>query len=156
MYFCGCKRKNKIERKEFLKGMKQLKCNSMFELTLKFQNVPFLLEEWTIKEEQDLFSFIFSFIKGEENVKYISTFQVVKFLENIKEYGDYFFLENFVEFLNFEKRKGINLDQFKLFVNFSYYVKHDFSNYNLDDGWPILYDDFVTFVKNKSKMDIIE
>ena len=156
MYFCKCKKKMILTRNEFFDGMIHFKSDSIKKLTYQLNHIQTIIDDWTIGEEQNLFSFIFHFLKGNEKSKYLSTFQVVKFLQNAKDFGDYYYLNSFIEFLNSEKRIGINLDQFKLFVNFSYYIKPDLSNYSITDGWPILYDDFVSFLKKKTEMEIFE
>jgi hypothetical protein len=93
---------------------------------------------------------MFNIFKVNNIQRYIPVTLATKILLIINKVLPFKFINNFIEYLsNFEKKiKCINLDQWKILIDFSYLIKDDLSNYDPNDSWPSLYDDFVEWLKD--------
>jgi DCN1-like protein 4/5 len=46
--------------------------------------------------------------------------------------------------------RGLNSDQWRNFISFSFCIRIDFSNYDANDAWPSIYDEYVEWVRKKN------
>ena len=99
------------------------------------------------------FSFCFQFLKETNHQKSLNIQIVSSVLKSIMGNNRSSFTDSFTKFLSNSKIKCLNLDQFRMFVDFSCIIKPDFSNYDTNDAWPTVYDDYVDFMKNNEMMD---
>ncbi|KAI9363470.1 Cullin binding-domain-containing protein [Zopfochytrium polystomum] len=65
--------------------------------------------------------------------------------------GRYKFLDDWTEFLTTNHKKAISKDTWNLFLDFVNAFKDDFSSHEDDGAWPVLIDDFVTYMKEKEQ-----
>jgi DCN1-like protein 4/5 len=57
---------------------------------------------------------------------------------------------NFIRFMRLQNDfTGMNLDQWNLFYLFNQTITLDFDNYDPNSAWPVMIDDFVSFMKSE-------
>lgn len=66
--------------------------------------------------------------------------------------GRYSLLEEWCVYVQDQYKKPINKDTWEQFLEFTCVVKSDLSNYEVDSSWPVLIDDFTSYMKSKNKM----
>jgi len=59
------------------------------------------------------------------------------------------FTFTFCQFLNEAAHRGLNADQWRNFLTFSSCIRPDFANYDVNDAWPTLYDEYVEWLRRK-------
>lgn len=62
--------------------------------------------------------------------------------------------ESFVDYMsNYQTTyKAMNMDQWSMFLAFNKAINIDFDEYDMDGAWPLVLDDFVTFMRQKKKV----
>jgi len=123
---------------------------------LKVQDLPSLrstllkLEKETQSQSplfNELYKFGFTFCCEGNNKKSVDIETAASMLELVLPNGPH--TKNFGEFLRqSQSYKVINKDQWNCFLEFSRNVKKDLSNYDDNEAWPLLIDEFVDFVRS--------
>jgi hypothetical protein len=113
-----------------------------------------IIEEWTIEDVKEFFGFCFQYLKDSINQKSLETDIVCLVLKNIMGESRSSFTHSFTKFLESSSIKCLNLDQFKMFVDFSCIVRPDFSNYDPKDAWPTVFDDYVDYMREHEFMEV--
>jgi len=94
----------------------------------------------------DLYKYAFTFCCDKNNKKSVDMETAATMIELILPKGPH--TQKFLEFLKQTKSyKVINKDQWLCFLEFSRNVKGDLSNYDDNEAWPLLIDEYVEFVR---------
>eukprot|EP00742_Colponemidia_sp_Colp-10_P002929 GILJ01003126.1.p1 GENE.GILJ01003126.1~~GILJ01003126.1.p1 ORF type:complete len:239 (+),score=19.82 GILJ01003126.1:59-775(+) len=143
---CGAKRSGIFEKAEFLEGLRKINVFTLPDLKASLDSLRAEVRDGTTPAYRDFFRFSFQ-ISREENEKTLDLETTCGLLNIVM--GDRFpHNQLFQDFLQQSSTKRVNLDQWTNFLELCKLVKPDFSNYDPEGAWPLLLDDFATYVKN--------
>lgn len=154
MFHLKCQSQKYILHREWTFGLQDIECDSIDKIQFFLSTTEDRVESFTIGEFKDFFVFIFKFLLKTETQRVIDVTTLSKILICIMGNDKSPFTDSFCKFIQ-ENVKTLNIDQWKMFVEFSNNIKKDFSNYDSNDAWPLLYDNYVDWVKRNYEMDII-
>jgi len=147
-YKLKCKTLGEIKRIEFVDGYTAAGCDTIEKIKGDMGGVREMLKD-KIKF-RDFYRWLFDFIKEEPDRKSVDLEPAVEFLKCVLPL--HFPLCNeFLEFLKTQKLKTVSSDVWNQLYEFARDIKPDLSNYEVDGAWPVLFDDFVTYVQDKKK-----
>jgi len=145
-YCMGSKVPNVVTRAEWTRAFCMLRCDTVekakrrllhYQLSLKRNRSVFL----------NYFNYVFNCINTRA-LKCIDIHLVQRAL--IAVVGTHSpFTFSFCHFLNETVYRGLNSDQWRNFLSFSLSIRVDFSNYDINDAWPSIYDEYVDWVRTK-------
>jgi hypothetical protein len=149
-----------IHRGEWMDYLFQVKCDNLQQLREHItQNAKDGMQYWTTEDMKRFFTFLFFYLRENEQSRSLDTEIAARAIDGAVLKGGLpgnsrvaFFARTFCMFL-YEKRfnfRCLNMDQWKIFVDFSRTIAADFSNFDLTDAWPTVYDDYVEWVKEKT------
>ncbi|KAG6551944.1 hypothetical protein Mapa_006561 [Marchantia paleacea] len=129
---------------EWRKGLKAMRVDSLEKLK---KALPVLQQEvanlYTFKE---FYTFSFQYCLTEPRQKTLDLETACQMLELVL--GPRPHLSNFVQFLQEQTEyKAMNLDQWNAFLRFCDEIKPDLSNYDENQAWPLLLDNFVEWAR---------
>lgn len=143
----GAQRMGFFSCHEFERGFRSLKATSLDKLK---KALPLVEEE--LKDPdifQDFLEFAFKFCLTEPRQKIIDVDTAVQMLNLTLKGSPH--LEPFLEFLQAQTDyKTINLDQWQGFGRFVHEVKPDCSNYDENQAWPLLMDNYVEWRRERN------
>jgi len=144
----NCKTVWEISRNEFMNGFTIQGCCSLEQIKTKGK-------EWysEIKSNDQQFkkfyNFVFDYLKEDKTVLLIDEAIVLwNIVLKEKKWGLY---KDWLEFLGAEKKKSISRDVWQQLWHFMAAYPHDLKEYDPSSSWPIIYDDFVDWIKDKEK-----
>ncbi|KAL0484386.1 RALGPS1 [Acrasis kona] len=148
-----------IHRGEWTEYLFKIECDTLEQLHYYIKSSAMHgMKNWTVEQKKNFFTFMFKYVIGPNQTRYIDTTMAAKLLCNVvalttcpKMSRFSICFANFL-FKNVSVHKCINLDQWKVFVDFSTFINEDCSNFDSNDAWPIIYDDFVEWMQ-KGKSD---
>ncbi|KAG2393000.1 hypothetical protein C9374_009577 [Naegleria lovaniensis] len=134
-----------ISRSEWIFGMFNLRCDSIDKLRFKINQVTEESLSWNSEQMKNLFTVSFKFLRDSEKSRSIDA-HVAAYALRVLMTGRSPFTETFSDFLISADNpiKSINLDQWKIFVDFSANIAPNLSNYDSNDAWPSLYDIYIS------------
>ncbi|KAF0980818.1 hypothetical protein FDP41_013301 [Naegleria fowleri] len=134
-----------ISRSEWIFGMFNLRCDSIDKLRYKINQVTEESYLWNSEQMKNLFTVSFKFLRDSEKSRSIDA-HVAAYALRVLMTGRSPFTETFSDFLVSADNpiKSINLDQWKIFVDFSANIAPNLSNYDSNDAWPSLYDIYIS------------
>ncbi len=149
-----------IHRGEWTDFMFEHKCDTIQQLREHIKmSAKDGMQFWTTEDMKHFFAFLFKYLRDADTSRALETEIAARALYGAITIGGIhcdskmaFFARTFCQFL-FEKRfvfKCLNMDQWKIFIDFSRTIAADFSNFDLADAWPTMYDDYVEWVKLKT------
>jgi len=133
-------------RDEFVGGMERLK---LYDLQGLKSHLTKTEKEVRLSPPlfADLYKFAFGFCCDANNKKSIDTETAAAMVELLLPKGPH--TEKFCEFLRQSgKYKVINKDQWSCFLEFTRNVQGDLSNYDTNEAWPLLIDEFVEYIRS--------
>lgn len=133
-----------FQKEEFVQGMSNLK---VYDLVALRSAISKLEKEASSNQESfnELYKYAFGFCCDTNNRKSIDIESAASMLELVLPHGPH--TKKFSEFLRKASTyKVINKDQWNCFLEFSRNVKADLSNYDNNEAWPLLIDEFVDFL----------
>eukprot|EP01098_Paradermamoeba_levis_P010546 TRINITY_DN4436_c0_g1_i1.p1 TRINITY_DN4436_c0_g1~~TRINITY_DN4436_c0_g1_i1.p1 ORF type:complete len:246 (-),score=70.80 TRINITY_DN4436_c0_g1_i1:80-787(-) len=139
-------------KEEFTKGLLKMGAHTIEEITAALPSLRNELNDPVKFKEIYRFSFLFT--KGTQKSLEIQLAQnLLAMVMKGKPHVD-----SFVTFLGEQKSyRVLNIDQWMLFPDFSTQIDVQLKNYSLDAAWPVLYDEYVEWLKQQkkiTKMDI--
>jgi DCN1-like protein 1/2 len=141
--------KNVLEftKSEFVEGFKTLKIDTVAALKEKVPQLRSDLTEPTAFKEFYIFLFDYGKPSNQKcmEVEMACELWSVIFKERFK------LLDLWIRFIKEQGVKGISKDQWNLLLEFSRTVKPDLSNYDSEGAWPVIYDDFVDYIRASKK-----
>jgi len=147
----GAKKMGFFEKPEFVSGLEKLSCDTVEKVKLKLQDLKKLLSDDVKFKEIYKWSFNFAKEPTQRAIESELAAGLLKLLMKERK-GKFPHCEEFCEYLTTtSKFKVINMDHWMSFYQFNNLVKPDFSNFNAEDAWPTMFDDFVEWRKNKGK-----
>jgi hypothetical protein len=137
---------NCFSREVFIKGLIPLLDN-----TEKLVRALNELEDFAHANVEKIFLFAFYLFKDNEHQKLISFPEAVETMCTLIGHLPHTY--KFASFLKSQTHyKGINFDQWQMLLLFNKSVKHDYTDYDINDAWPVMIDDFVLYsTRNESK-----
>jgi len=143
-----------FSKKEWIKGLSDLQCDSIVKLRSKIDSLRSQLYDATTFKNVYRYSFDFSKDKDQRSMD-IETAQAMLRLLLGKQWPLH---KHFDAFLSQSKYKVINKDQWCNVLEFSRSVNADLSNYDEDGAWPVLLDEFVDWYRRNvlAKMSSID
>ncbi|CAG9319595.1 unnamed protein product [Blepharisma stoltei] len=96
---------------------------------------------------RNFFRLVFDLTK-EPGARNIDANDVIWFL-NLLLTPHFRWMPRFIEFLGTKQQKFLNLDQWMGILEFWKKNPNSFDNYNPEDPWPVLIDEFVTWTRQK-------
>jgi hypothetical protein len=162
----GSATKLSIHRGEWIDYLFQVNCDTIQQLREHIkENAHNGMRFWSNEEIKKFFIFLFKYLRENENSRSLDTEVAARALDGTicrdivnrnSRLG--YFARTFCKFL-YEKRnvfKCLNLDQWKIFVDFSGTIAADFSNFDVSDAWPTMYDDYVEWARSKMYTNLIK
>jgi len=141
-------------KKEWLKGLSELQCDSIVKLRSKIDSLRSqLFDPLTFK---NVYRFAFDFSKDKDQRSMdIETARAMLNLLLGKQWPMFPYFDQFIEQ---SKYKVINKDQWCNVLEFSRSVSPDLSNYDEDGAWPVLLDEFVDWYRRNvlSKHSVVD
>jgi DCN1-like protein 4/5 len=130
-------------RKEWLKGLQDLQCDSIAKIRSKLDSMRSQLYDPTTFKAVFRYSFDFSKDKDQRSMD-IETCRGMLSLLLGKSWPMH---SGFDQFIEQSKYKVMNKDQWCNVLEFSRSVNPDLSNYDEDGAWPVLLDEFVDWYR---------
>ena len=124
--------------------MNQIRCDSIEKLKTKCKNFKDELED--PNSFKQFYQFLFRYVK-EEGSRNLSVEEATMLWE-LSLSNRFKKLNEWLEFIK-KENKPITKDLWNQFLFFVRTVKDDFSDYDPDDAWPLMIDDFVESMKSK-------
>ncbi|XP_042901219.1 DCN1-like protein 4 isoform X2 [Parasteatoda tepidariorum] len=126
-------------KSEWLRGLKDLECDSIAKIRNKIDYLRSLLNDPVIFKSLYRYAYDFARDKDQRSMD-IETAKAMLQLLLGRQWPMY---SSFHQFLEQSKYKVINKDQWCNVLEFSRFIKPDLSNYDEDGAWPVLLDEFV-------------
>ena len=140
----------RFTRTEFVQGCKSLKADSIKAIQSRF---PELRQE--VKSEtkfKDLYRFTFNFgLDSEGGQRTLPCDIAIPLWRLVFENNKPPLLERWCDFLVANQTRGISRDTWQMFLNFTEVIGDNLDNYDDNEAWPSLFDDFVDYEREKMK-----
>jgi hypothetical protein len=129
-------------REEFVEGLLKLNCTTLQELKKNLSRLKKDLDNTTTLTQ--IYEYAFFFAKDDPSQKFLPI-ETAKQLLNTLLAKKYPIIKEFIRFLERENNEYnvINYDQWRMLLKFSLEIRPDLSNYNPNDAWPVMIDEFV-------------
>ena len=157
VYKCGAKQMEFITEKEYIQGIKALKCNTLAEVKNKILNIRGDLLDIHSEDFRNFYNFLFDLnIPGTEQEKKKKSIS----LDIIEVYFNSLFCSQFPiakEFLQYlgEKKVGLKWDEWRMFLDFIQNMGTSFpKDYNMAEYYPIIVDEFYLWYCKKHGIKI--
>eukprot|EP01103_Thecamoeba_quadrilineata_P005021 TRINITY_DN14877_c0_g1_i1.p1 TRINITY_DN14877_c0_g1~~TRINITY_DN14877_c0_g1_i1.p1 ORF type:complete len:275 (+),score=51.90 TRINITY_DN14877_c0_g1_i1:52-876(+) len=139
-----------FSKQEFIRGFQKLRIDSLAKIKSQIKVMQDELEDQ--EKFREIYRFAFSYAK-EKGQKVVDIQTASLFLHLFLGGEKYPHTANFIKFLQEENThwKGINADQWMVFLEFSRTVAPDLSNYDEESAWPVIYDEFVEWSRAQTK-----
>jgi len=147
-YKLKCKVLGEIKRTEFVDGYTSAGCDTIDKIKADMNTVREMLKDKV--KFRDFYRWLFDFIKEEPDRKSVDLDPAVEFLKCVLP-PHFPLCSEFLDFIKTQKVKTVSSDVWNQLFEFARDIKSDLSNYETDGAWPVLFDDFVTFVQEKKK-----
>jgi len=133
-------------RQEFKTGLTDLNADTLEKIREQFKTMERELTDPVKFKEVYKFAFTFAKEKEQKSLNVDMAKELLRLLM-----GDrYPHTKNFIEFLGQASFKAINLDQWLNFLEFNKAVAPDLKNYDENGAWPVMFDEFVDYVRKKN------
>eukprot|EP00472_Partenskyella_glossopodia_P013797 CAMPEP_0197521596 /NCGR_PEP_ID=MMETSP1318-20131121/6848_1 /TAXON_ID=552666 /ORGANISM="Partenskyella glossopodia, Strain RCC365" /LENGTH=220 /DNA_ID=CAMNT_0043073653 /DNA_START=191 /DNA_END=850 /DNA_ORIENTATION=- len=128
-----------IEEKEFVHKLSEAGVDSMAKV--KAWGKTILKELDTEDGYKEFYKWMFGYLKEDSKRKTIDTEIAVAVWDVIMK-EKFSLLDKWLEFLNQETKPKVNRDLWNQLVDFAFFIKDDFSNWDPEGAWPVLIDSF--------------
>ncbi|KAI9015985.1 defective in cullin neddylation 1 [Hyaloraphidium curvatum] len=147
-YKLGATRMGFFTQQEFLGGMERLGVDTPKKLRRLLPVLREVLADIRSTDFKELYKFTFQFARGEQRVVDVEMAKIFwrMLLEHEPSHA-----ELFAQYLEEKKpAKSITRDQWTSFRDFCTVVKPDLSNWDDNGAWPLLFDDYVEWRREKA------
>ena len=149
-YKCGCKSLEEVSEDEYVRGLTAFNCNALKDVKNKIENTREILLNIESAEFRRFYTFLyaFNFIKKSKTI-HIDVVEV--YFNNLFECFP--ITRRLVHYLkNVVKVQGLTKDQWECSLDF--FINHGSSfpkKYNVDEYYPVLFDDFYRWYLENNK-----
>ena len=149
-YKCGCKSLEEVSEDEYVRGLTAFNCNTLKDVKSKIENTREILLNIESAEFRRFYTFLymFNFIKKSKTI-HIDVVEV--YFNNLFECFP--ITRRLVHYLkNVVKVQGLTKDQWECSLDF--FINHGSSfpkKYNVDEYYPVLFDDFYRWYLENNK-----
>eukprot|EP00667_Euglena_gracilis_P019184 EG_transcript_20537 len=145
-YCLNRQRVDRVTRLEWLQGFAHLRCDTVEKAKRRLVHY-----QVSLKADRPAFQAFFSYVFRCLNLRGLRCIDVAvaqrALLAVVGEFSP--FTLTFCQFLNEASHRGLNADQWRNFLAFSLHVRPDFSNYDLHDAWPSVFDEYVEWLRRR-------
>ncbi|KDO29428.1 hypothetical protein SPRG_05966 [Saprolegnia parasitica CBS 223.65] len=134
-------------KKEFVRGMKEMGCESASQLSAKLPGLRALLADPSSFKPFYSFCFLYSKDQGQKSLgkeMAIAMWELV-LAERFPKTKDW------IAFLETHNSHGVTRDTWDLFFDFMLKVETSYDAYDENEAWPVLIDDFMTHIEAQKK-----
>ncbi|GLD91944.1 hypothetical protein PINS_up000477 [Pythium insidiosum] len=136
-------------RKEWAKGMKALRCDSIDKLKAEIPNLRSMIE--SERSFKSFYSFCFGFSK-EPGQKSLGIDIAMPMWELLLSGRFPKLTADWMAFLNDKKPcKGVTRDTWDLLLDFFGKVEQSYDKYDENEAWPVLIDDYMSWIESNGK-----
>ncbi|XP_071964674.1 DCN1-like protein 3 [Antedon mediterranea] len=140
----------RFTRSEFIAGFKLLKVDTMERLKSKFVELKKEVEEDS--KFKDLYRYTFNFgLESDRGQRSLPTEIAIPLWRLVFTNRVPPILDRWCNFLQQNDVRGISRDTWQMFLNFTEVIGSDLSNYDDNEAWPSLFDDFVEYELERIK-----
>jgi len=132
-------------KSEWTEGLTLLKCDTIEKLKAKMSSLREVLSQE--QEFKDFYNFVFMY--GKENTQKSLDLEMAIMLWKLILKGKFQFLDMWTSWLEENRKNSISKDEWQLLLDFANVIDPDMSNYNPEEAWPVLIDDFVAYGRKK-------
>eukprot|EP01130_Rhizamoeba_saxonica_P018747 TRINITY_DN9493_c0_g1_i2.p1 TRINITY_DN9493_c0_g1~~TRINITY_DN9493_c0_g1_i2.p1 ORF type:complete len:213 (+),score=55.51 TRINITY_DN9493_c0_g1_i2:58-696(+) len=133
-------------QEEFVEGLQKLGIDSIKKFKKK---IPAFRKD-AVDHLSSIFEYAFTFSIEEQNQHYIDFDTAISYIQLLQKNGTH--TNDFCEFLKKQTSyKVINKDQWKMFYEFNNTVSNDLSDYDENEAWPVMIDEFAEYLQEKYK-----
>eukprot|EP00668_Euglena_longa_P045855 GGOE01061537.1.p1 GENE.GGOE01061537.1~~GGOE01061537.1.p1 ORF type:complete len:292 (+),score=76.86 GGOE01061537.1:86-877(+) len=145
-YCLSAQHMNLITLPEWMQGFARLRCDTVDKAKRKLIHY-----QVSLKADRHAFQSFFNYVfrcLNRQSLRCIDTAVAQRALLAVVGNHSPFTL-TFCQFLTESAPRGMNADQWRNFLPFSFHIRPDFSNYDLNDAWPSIYDDYVEWLRRR-------
>jgi DCN1-like protein 1/2 len=132
---------NEFTRDEWKEGLTYWKCDDIPKLQEKVPAFRALLKE--PHNFKDFYNFVFTYGKDTRS-KGLDLNMAIELWKLILK-DKFHFLDMWIDFLQKNRKHSISKDEWALLLDFANMIDKDMSNYNAEEAWPVLIDEFVEY-----------
>jgi len=146
-YKLNAKNMGTIEEKEFVESLSKFGVDTTSKIK---QWAEGLLKEVGNEEGfKEFYKWMFGYLKEDSKRKTIDLDMATAVWEEILK-GRFAYLTEWLEFLEQESKPKINRDVWNQLVEFAFFIKRDFKNWDPNGAWPVLIDTFAEWMQKKT------
>lgn len=139
----------RFSRDEFTQGCISLQADSIKSIKQSFPE----LENEAKQSFRDIYKFAFQFgLDSDQGQRSLPSDVAIGMWQVVFSKNPPVLLKDWIKFLEESKIRGISRDTWNMFLHFTENVGSDLSNYDDNEAWPSLFDDFVEYYR-MSKVD---
>ncbi|XP_078485531.1 DCN1-like protein 3 [Ciona intestinalis] len=135
----------RFTRDEFISGCQEMKCDSISSIRSSF---PRILKDAEINFKE-LYRFTFQFaLDADEGQRSLPCDIAIAMWNVVFSTNQPSILQSWIQFLQERNVRGISRDTWHMFLYLVDAISEDIENYNDNEAWPSLFDDFVQYKKD--------
>jgi hypothetical protein len=160
MYKIKCASKLEITRCEWMFGMHELKVDTTEKLRIKLNELVHELSQWNGEKAKHFLTYVFNLLRDRSDSRSIDTIIAAHSLHCIMK-GRSPLADSFCNFLvaHHDTYKVLHVDQWKIFIDFSNAfpsVEYAIHNFDANDAWPYLYDEFIDWLAQTNGLRAVQ
>ena len=145
LWKCGTETPGVITKEEFLRGCQSLSIETLDGLKQKLPELRQVARDFHSQDFKNFFKFVFMLSK-EPGSRVLDVEDAVSLI-NVLLSGKVWWMDDFIKFIREKGVRALNLDQWDSLLEFAKNFPEGFENFDPDGPWPVLFDEFVQWVK---------